>query len=81
MRKLFLRSRERGAAIKRDGNSCQRCGKKRSRAKGREVFVEVHHKDGVMNWDALFEAVRQYLLCDPDALETLCVDCHKNEGE
>ena len=44
LRQLFLRSRERAAAIKRDGYTCQVCGAKQSRAQGREVYVEVHHK-------------------------------------
>jgi len=77
LRKLFLRSRERAAAIKRDGYTCQRCGKKQSRAKGKEIFVEVHHISGITNWDALFDSVYEHLLCSPDKLETLCVECHK----
>ena len=77
LRMLFLRSRERQAAIKRDHYSCVKCGAKQSRAKGKEVYVEVHHKWGICNWDALFEAVRLHLLCNPDFLETLCVGCHK----
>ena len=76
LRKLFLRSRERGAAIKRDGYTCKRCGVKQSKAKGREVSVEVHHLDGVQNWPALFEAVRKHLLSDPETMETLCKSCH-----
>ena len=79
LRKLFLRSRERAAALKRDKYTCHKCGKKQSRAKGREVYVEVHHKEGILNWDLLFEAVRKYLLCNPELLETLCVDCHEKE--
>ena len=80
-RQLFLRSRERGEAIKRDKYTCQKCGAKQSRAKGRIVKVEVHHKHGILNWDALFAAVRAYLLSDPDTMETLCVDCHKNDSK
>ena len=77
LRQLFLRSRERAAALKRDKYTCQKCGKKQSRAKGQEIFVQVHHKDGIENWEALFEAVRRYLLCDPSMLETLCEECHE----
>jgi 5-methylcytosine-specific restriction endonuclease McrA len=79
LRRLFLRSRERGEAIKRDGYTCCDCGAKQSRAKGKEVYVEVHHKDNILNWDKLFEAVREYLLCHPDHLETKCKDCHSKE--
>ena len=78
LRRLFLRSRERAAALKRDGYTCQRCGVKQSRAAGREVRVEVHHIDGVLNWSEVYEYIRASLLCDPARLETLCDDCHDN---
>jgi predicted HNH restriction endonuclease len=79
LRKLFLTSRERSNAIKRDNYSCQCCGAKQSRAKGKEVYVEVHHKDGINNWDELYKSIRKYLLCDPEHLETVCKSCHKKE--
>jgi 5-methylcytosine-specific restriction endonuclease McrA len=84
LRQLFLRSRERATAIKRDKYTCVKCGRKQSKAVGKEFKVQVHHKCGVDNWDKLFEAVRQYLLCDPGLMETLCEDCHKektNDGK
>ncbi len=80
LRRLFLRSRERASALKRDKYTCQRCGVKQSRRKGAEVFVEVHHTAHVLNWEALFAAVREYLLCNPDQLEVLCPGCHAAEG-
>lgn len=81
LRQLFLRSRERAAALKRDKYTCA-CGKKQSRAKGKEVYVEVHHKEGILNWGDVFVFIREALLCPPDKLETLCEDCHKKlEGE
>lgn len=79
LRRMFLRSRERSAAIKRDKYTCQKCGLKQSRAKGREAYVEVHHLEGVLNWDKLFEAIRQYLLCPPEKLQTLCEKCHEEK--
>lgn len=79
LRMLFLRSRERATAIKRDKYTCVKCGSKQSKAKGKEVRVEVHHKEGVLNWEGLFNAVREYLLCSPDELEVKCVTCHKEE--
>jgi 5-methylcytosine-specific restriction endonuclease McrA len=81
LRRLFLRSRERGARIKADGYTCQECGVKKSKAKGREISVEVHHKYGVENWDELFRVVREFLLCDPEYLETLCKKCHSKHTE
>lgn len=80
LRRLFLRSRERAARLKADAYTCQKCGAKQSRAKGKEVYVEVHHKNnGIENWDKLFSVIREYLLCDVEHLETLCKKCHKDE--
>ena len=75
LRRLWLRSRERQAALKRDKYTCQRCGGKQSKAKGREFAVEVHHKS-LVSWEELVFTIRQYLLHNPDKLETLCLKCH-----
>lgn len=80
LRRLWLRSRERQAALKRDKYTCVKCGAKQSRANGKEVYVEVHHKDGVLNWQELYAAIRKYLLCSPDQMETLCEECHKMDN-
>jgi 5-methylcytosine-specific restriction endonuclease McrA len=64
-----------------DGYTCQRCGRKKSKAKGKEFDVEVHHKDGVLNWDMLINLVYDFLLCSPEHLETLCPECHDKEGK
>ena len=76
LRMLFLRSRERGQRIKDEKYTCQECGVKQSKAKGRVVKVEVHHKSGILNWSEIYDAIRKNLLCDPSELETLCKDCH-----
>ena len=82
LRQLFLRSRERQSALKRDHYTCCSCGRKQSMAKGREFKVQVHHKQGgILNWDKLFQAVREYLLCSPDHMETLCEQCHEEKGD
>ena len=81
LRQVWLRSRERRAALKRDGYTCQICGKKQSRAKGREVHVEVHHKTHIVDWDGLIQKVREELLCHPDDLVTLCKECHHRVHE
>ena len=78
LRKTWLRSRERAAAVKREGGCCERCGAKQSRAKGREVAIEVHHRDGI-DWDALVDMVFARLLVDPSRLEVLCRECHGAE--
>jgi len=79
LRRLSLRSRERAACLRRDKYTCQRCGKKQSRAKGKEVYVEAHHTKGVL-WDVLIDQVYEMLLCHPDDMITLCKACHKKEG-
>ena len=80
LRQVWLRSRERAAAIKRENGCCEKCGRKQSVAKGREVRLQVHHKNGIL-WEELIDLVYRYLLCDPADLEVLCEDCHKVEHE
>jgi predicted HNH restriction endonuclease len=80
LRQLFLKSRERASAIKRDGYSCQVCGAKQSRAKGKEVFVEVHHRHGIKNWEWMTDAIKMYLLNEAD-METLCKKCHEEKTD
>ena len=76
LRQLWLRSRERQAALKRDKYTCQKCNHKQSKAKGKEFKVEVHHIEG-MNWDRLIDFVYESgLLCSSDKLKTLCPKCH-----
>ncbi len=77
LRRLWLRSRERQAAIKRDHYTCQKCHKKQSKAKGKEFDVQVHHKESIGNWEEAINAVYHYILCDPKELETLCCQCHE----
>ena len=77
LRRLWLRSRERQSALKRDGYRCQKCGLKQSRAKGREVFVEVHHKNPIdKNWERVIDIIYEEILCSPEFLETNCKKCH-----
>ncbi len=76
LRQIFLRSAERGAALKRDQYTCQDCGAKQSQKKGFECKVQVHHKNGIHIWDEIIELIYKELLCDIDDLETLCVPCH-----
>ena len=77
LRMLSMRSRERAAAMKAQNYTCQGCGAKQSRAKGKEVYVEAHHKQGILNWDELYKAIRKYLLVAPEHWEILCHPCHE----
>ena len=81
LRRLWLRSRERSSALRRDKYSCRCCGVKQSRAKDREVYVEVHHRKGILQWKRIFKFIRKELLCDPEDLITWCDACHKNTDE
>jgi 5-methylcytosine-specific restriction endonuclease McrA len=75
-----MMSREHHEVLKRDKYTCVRCGVKQTKAgkdKDKWIIVQVHHKLGIANWDALFEAVYQFLLTHPDDMETLCKKCHK----
>jgi 5-methylcytosine-specific restriction endonuclease McrA len=80
LRRLWLRCRERAAALKRAKYTCERCGRKASRAKGREVKVHVHHRRGI-DWEALVDMVFERIFQTPDDLEVLCEDCHKAEHQ
>jgi hypothetical protein len=85
LRQLWLRSRERSAAVRRDLNTCQCCNAKGTTAKGREVKTEVHHlQEGDIDWDRIVRVIRAELLCDPSGLMTLCKPCHQkahSDGE
>lgn len=76
LRKLFLRSRERASCLKQAGYKCQKCGAKQSKAKGREVFIVVHHKNGIV-WEQMLNKVYETLLCPPSGMECLCKKCHE----
>lgn len=75
LRRLWLRSRERQAALKRDKYACVECDAKQSRAKGREVYVEVDHLDGI-TWEKMIDYIFRHLLVSPERLETVCKRHH-----
>lgn len=80
LRLLWLRSRERNAALKRDNRTCVDCGRKASVAKGKEFKVEVDHLDGC-DIKKIAEYVRQHLLHDPSKLETVCREDHQKRTD
>lgn len=79
IRLLWLHSREHGEKMKQAYYTCERCGVKASKAQGREIKVEVHHKNGIQNWERLLDAFYEFLLVSPDKLECLCDACHAAE--
>lgn len=80
IRMLFLRSRERAAAIKLHANTCQKCQRKGSVAKGREVKIQVHHPGGI-DWDGIADLLRERVLWPAERYEVLCKECHSSEHE
>jgi len=81
LRMLWLHSRERRAALKRDFYTCCDCHKKQSTAKGKEFKVTVDHLDKNIPWDLLVDVVRRHLLVDHARLETVCPEDHKTRTE
>ena len=79
IRALYLKSRERAAALKAAGYCCEACGIKQSKAKGKEVAVEVHHTGGIVAWEKIIDLVFQHVLVDPAGLQVLCKSCHDAE--
>ena len=77
-RVLWLRSRERAAAIKRESGCCQVCGAK-GRAKetcnGPKVALEVHH-ERPPSWERIHKVIREELLQEPEVLTVFCKSCH-----
>ena len=78
LRLLWLRSRERAAAIKIWDYRCAECGVKQSVAKGKEVRLQVHHVDGI-DWDGIVDLVIARLLPSPEKLLPLCDACHEKK--
>ena len=78
IRQLWLRSRERASALRRDNYTCQHCGKRQSMAKGKEQKIIVHHLNGI-EWENIIDYIFRHVLVDPKDLETLCPKCHDEE--
>ena len=80
LRQLWLRSKERGECLKQYNYTCNRCKRKKTTKQDfdpntQTQKIEVHHKEGVLNWDEMHTAIRKYLLVSPDKLECLCKEC------
>lgn len=80
LRVLWLRSRERSQALRNTNYTCCYCGRKQSKAKGRDpdktvAALAVHHLDGC-RWDAAIDAIRKHILQTPERLAPACQECH-----
>ena len=78
LRLLWMRSRERAAALRNTKYSCNRCGVKQTSAKGRKVKLVVHHKNGI-DWEGVCNIIQARILQTPEQLEPLCERCHEKE--
>ena len=81
---LSLRCRERAKALKESGHTCNKCGRKHSKAKGKECKVQAHHKNPIAQrdgWNKCIEDIRKYVLVPWTEWECLCEECHKKEHE
>lgn len=76
IRQLWLRSRERAKVLKEAGYRCNRCDVKQSKAKGKEVALNVHHVDRI-DWDGVVDIIIERVLAGE--LEVLCIPCHNDE--
>ena len=79
-RYIWMQSRERAECKRRFKNTCQSCGAKGSRARGREVKdPDIHHINPV-DFGPIIDLIldkENGLLCSPDNLIPLCKECHK----
>lgn len=83
LRQLWLRSRERAAALRNAGHACEHCGAKfraKTTRNGPACKGHVHHKDGI-DWDGITDLIAQRILHHPDRLQALCDECHGAEHE
>jgi hypothetical protein len=76
IRRGWTQSRERAKVLKDAHYTCCSCGAKQSRAKGKEVYVEVHHKSRI-DWVKIVEFIRKEVLDKPQVC--MCKECHKEE--
>ena len=76
IRRVWLSSRERSKALKDSGYRCNRCDIKQSKAKGKEVALNVHHKNRI-DWDGVVDLIIERVLAGE--LEVLCIPCHDDE--
>ena len=78
VRRVWGYSRERLKVLKKAKYTCCQCGAKQSRAKGKEVFVEVHHVKPI-NREKIVKIIREEMLDVPQIV--LCKSCHRIETE
>ena len=79
IRQLWMKSRERAKVLKNSGYCCVQCGLKQSRAKGKEVSIQVHHVGGISIWEEVIDLIAKNILETEQV--PLCKDCHKKEHE
>ncbi len=80
IRQMWLRSRERAAALKSTKYCCSECDIKQSTAKGKEVKVQVHHDPAIGDkWEYIIDYIIEHIL--ESNQYPLCRSCHKKIHE
>ena len=79
MRRMWLRSRERGTAMKLAKRACSCCGAKQIVATP-DVRLEVHHTKGI-DWEDMIDMFFERVLQRPEDYTVLCKVCHLAEHE
>jgi hypothetical protein len=77
MRNIWMRSRERGTAMKLAKRACSCCGAKKVVATP-DVRLEVYHDNGI-NWDGVVDLFFERVLQRPEDYTVLCKECHLEE--
>lgn len=80
IRKLSLWSPEHAAALKASGHRCEVCGVKFSKALGKEVKGEVHHRTPIAETKMkalIIDLILTYVIPPYEQLQCLCKPCHE----
>lgn len=75
LRMIWLRSQERGDAIRSTDRRCVSCGVRESKAKGKEAKITVHHVKRP-DWERIVRVIKEELFSDIQWLWPICPDCH-----
>jgi hypothetical protein len=75
LQRLWMWSPERRNRLKFDNYQCVQCKAKQSKAKGKEVSLNVHHIKET-DWKRIQDVIYEELFVSLDKLECLCKDCH-----
>lgn len=76
LRRMWEFSRERRQALKDARYTCSDCRRKQSKAIGRVVKIQCHHKRQP-DWKRIVSVIREELLQTAGDYKVVCKECHK----